>query len=175
MGAYDPQGREIVLALARVLRHAGHHLRRAAQGEMHGRSGAPAGQRPGCSRRWPRPNIETLQAAKVEKMVSICPHCVRTIGDGLAGVRARRSRSSITANCWRGIRIATAAPRTAAREGGVSRSLLPGPLSRHLRRAARGDRAVRRSGRAARARASGRSAAARAAGRCSWAKRRASA
>ena len=25
-------------------------------------------------------NIETLRAAKVEKMVSICPHCVRTIG-----------------------------------------------------------------------------------------------
>jgi Fe-S oxidoreductase len=25
-------------------------------------------------------NIETLQAAKVKKMVSICPHCVRTIG-----------------------------------------------------------------------------------------------
>jgi Fe-S oxidoreductase len=29
-------------------------------------------------------NIETLRAAKVGKMVSICPHCVRTIGDGLA-------------------------------------------------------------------------------------------
>src|SRR5208283_3621163 len=25
-------------------------------------------------------NIETLRAAKVGKMVSICPHCVRTIG-----------------------------------------------------------------------------------------------
>ena len=46
MGAYDPQGREIVLALVRVLRARGRDVRCSAEREMHGRSGAPFGQRP---------------------------------------------------------------------------------------------------------------------------------
>ena len=47
MGAYDPQGREIVLSLVARAAPSGRDVRRAAQGEMHGRSGAPAGQRSG--------------------------------------------------------------------------------------------------------------------------------
>jgi Fe-S oxidoreductase len=79
MGAYDPQGREIVLALARVLRHAG-----VTFGVLHKEkcTGDPA-RRLGndlAASQVAEANIETLRAAKVGKMLSICPHCVRTIG-----------------------------------------------------------------------------------------------
>jgi len=79
MGAYDPQGREIVLALARVLRHAGITFGVLRKEKC---TGDPA-RRLGndlAAQQVAEANIETLQAAKVGKMVSICPHCVRTIG-----------------------------------------------------------------------------------------------
>ena len=66
------------------------HLRRAAQGEVHGRSGAAPRQRPAVPAAG-RGQYGAAPAAKVRKMVSICPHCVRTIGDGLEGVRRRSS------------------------------------------------------------------------------------
>ena len=59
-------------------------------------------------------NIETLRAAKVGKMVSICPHCVRTIGtdwrEAGADVRDRAPQ-----------RAARADPRSAARGGRIAR------------------------------------------------------
>jgi len=79
MGAYDPQGREIVLALARVLRHAGVTFgvlrKEKCTGDPARRLGndLAAGQ-------VAEANIEALRAANVSRMVSICPHCVRTIG-----------------------------------------------------------------------------------------------
>lgn len=79
MGAYDPQGREIVLALVRVLRHAGITFGVLRKERC---TGDPA-RRLGNDLAFTQvaeQNIETLQAAKVGKMVSICPHCVRTIG-----------------------------------------------------------------------------------------------
>jgi Fe-S oxidoreductase len=79
MGAYDPQGREIVLALARVLRHTGVTFGVLRKEKC---TGDPA-RRLGNDLAFGQvaeANIETLRAAKVEKMVSICPHCVRTIG-----------------------------------------------------------------------------------------------
>jgi Fe-S oxidoreductase len=79
MGAYDPQGREIVLALARVLRHAGVTFGVLRKEKC---TGDPA-RRLGNDLAFTQvaeANIETLRAAKVGKMVSICPHCVRTIG-----------------------------------------------------------------------------------------------
>jgi Fe-S oxidoreductase len=79
MGSYDPQGREIVLALARVLRHAGVTFGVLRKEKC---TGDPA-RRLGndlAAQQVAEANIETLQAAKVGKMVSICPHCVRTIG-----------------------------------------------------------------------------------------------
>jgi Fe-S oxidoreductase len=79
MGAYDPQGREIVLALARVLRHAGITFGVLRKEKC---TGDPA-RRLGNDlvvQQMAEANMETLQAAKVGKMVSICPHCVRTIG-----------------------------------------------------------------------------------------------
>ncbi|MBS1854554.1 MAG: (Fe-S)-binding protein [Acidobacteria bacterium] len=78
MGAYDPQGREIVLALTRVLRHAGVTFGVLRKEKC---TGDPA-RRLGNDLAFTQvaeTNIETIKAANVKKMVSICPHCVRTI------------------------------------------------------------------------------------------------
>jgi Fe-S oxidoreductase len=79
MGAYDPQGREIVLALTRVLRHAGVTFgvlnKEKCTGDPPRRLGNDL-----AFTQVAEANIETIKAAKVKKMVSICPHCVRTIG-----------------------------------------------------------------------------------------------
>jgi Fe-S oxidoreductase len=79
MGAFDPGGREIVLALGRVLRHLGVSFGVLREERC---TGDPA-RRLGndlAAAQVAEANIETLRAAKVGKMVSICPHCVRTIG-----------------------------------------------------------------------------------------------
>jgi Fe-S oxidoreductase len=80
MGAYDPQGREIVLALARVLRHAGVTFGVLRKEKC---TGDPA-RRLGNDLAFTQVaenNIEAIKAANVKKMVSICPHCVRTISN----------------------------------------------------------------------------------------------
>ena len=78
MGAFDPQGREIVLALVRVLRHAGVTFGVLKKEKC---TGDPA-RRLGNDLAFTQvaeANIETLKDASIKKMVSICPHCVRTI------------------------------------------------------------------------------------------------
>jgi Fe-S oxidoreductase len=80
MGSYDPHGREIVVALAEVLRHLGVSFgvlrRERCSGDPVRRLGNDllftqlAGQ-----------NLEQIRQSGVKKMVSICPHCVRTIGE----------------------------------------------------------------------------------------------
>jgi Fe-S oxidoreductase len=79
MGAYDPQGREIVLALVRVLRHAGVTFGVLRKEKCTGDPARRLGNDLVVSQ-LAEGNIETLRAAKVNKLVSICPHCVRTIG-----------------------------------------------------------------------------------------------
>ena len=79
MGAYDPQGREIVLALARVLRYAGVTFGVLRKEKCTGDPARRLGNDLAISQ-VAEANIETLRAANVGKMVSICPHCVRTIG-----------------------------------------------------------------------------------------------
>jgi Fe-S oxidoreductase len=79
MGAYDPQGRETVLALARVLRHAGVTFGVLPKEKCTGDPARRLGNDLAFSQ-LAEANIETLRAANVHKMVSICPHCVRTIG-----------------------------------------------------------------------------------------------
>jgi Fe-S oxidoreductase len=79
MGAYDPQGREIVLALARVLRHAGITFGVLRREKCTGDPARRLGNDLAFSQ-VAEANIEVLKAEKVGKMVSICPHCVRTIG-----------------------------------------------------------------------------------------------
>jgi Fe-S oxidoreductase len=79
MGAYDPQGREIVAALAQVMRHLnvsfGVLRKEKCTGDPARRLGNDLvfGQ-------LAESNLETLRGSKVQKIVSICPHCVRTIG-----------------------------------------------------------------------------------------------
>ena len=79
MGSYDPQGREIILALARVLRHAGVTFGVLRKEKCTGDPARRLGNDLAASQ-VTEANIETLRAAKVGKMVSICPHCVLTIG-----------------------------------------------------------------------------------------------
>ena len=79
MGAYDPQGREIVLALTRVLRYAGITFGVLRKERCTGDPARRLGNDLAFSQ-VAEQNIETLKAANVGKMVSICPHCVRTIG-----------------------------------------------------------------------------------------------
>lgn len=79
MGAYDPSGREIILALVKVLRHLnisfGVLRKERCTGDPARRLGndllfsqlAAAG-------------IENVKESVKTRMLSICPHCVRTIG-----------------------------------------------------------------------------------------------
>jgi Fe-S oxidoreductase len=83
MGSYDPQGREIIAALARVMTHlgvtfgvlkkercTGDPVRRLGNDYLFQQLGE-----------W---NLEQIKEAKVVRMISICPHCVRTIGEDWA-------------------------------------------------------------------------------------------
>jgi len=83
MGAYDPQGRDIVLALVRVLNHAGVTFGVLRKEKCTGDPARRLGNDLAVSQ-LAEANLETLRAAKPpagpRKMVSICPHCVRTIG-----------------------------------------------------------------------------------------------
>jgi Fe-S oxidoreductase len=79
MGAYDPQGREIISSFARVMRHVG-----ASFGVLRKErcTGDPA-RRLGNDLAFGQlaeANLQTLAQEKAKKIVSICPHCVRTIG-----------------------------------------------------------------------------------------------
>jgi Fe-S oxidoreductase len=80
MGSYDPQGREIVLALARVLRHLGVTFgvlrKEKCTGDPVRRLGNDL-----LFSQMAEANIEQLKAAHVTRLLSICPHCVRTIGE----------------------------------------------------------------------------------------------
>ena len=79
MGAYDPQGREIVAALAKLLTHLGITFgvlkKERCNGDPARRLGNDLlfGQ-------LAESGIEALQSAGATKVVSICPHCVRTVG-----------------------------------------------------------------------------------------------
>jgi Fe-S oxidoreductase len=78
MGAYDPRGREIIAAFADVMRHVG-----ATFGVLRKEkcTGDPA-RRLGNDLvfgQLAEANLETLRQSNVKKIVSICPHCVRTI------------------------------------------------------------------------------------------------
>jgi Fe-S oxidoreductase len=78
MGGYDPQGREIISSFARVMEHLG-----ASYGVLRKEkcTGDPA-RRLGNDlvfQQLAEQNLEALEQAKVKQIVSICPHCVRTI------------------------------------------------------------------------------------------------
>jgi len=78
MGGYDPKGREIVADFARVMNYLG-----ASYGVLRKEkcTGDPA-RRLGNDlvfQQLAEGNLEALAQNKVKKIVSICPHCVRTI------------------------------------------------------------------------------------------------
>jgi Fe-S oxidoreductase len=78
MGAYDPQGREIVLALVRVMQYLGTSFgvlrKEKCTGDPVRRLGNDL-----VFQQLAEANLQTLTQNKVKKMISICPHCVRTI------------------------------------------------------------------------------------------------
>jgi Fe-S oxidoreductase len=79
MGAYDPRGREIVTAFAQVMQHLGTSYGVLSKERC---TGDPA-RRLGNDllfQQLAEQNLETLGRAKPARIVSICPHCVRTIG-----------------------------------------------------------------------------------------------
>ncbi len=78
MGAYDPQGREIISSFARVMEHLGTTFGVLKKERC---TGDPA-RRLGNDlvfQQLAEQGLETLKTSKVAKIVSICPHCVRTI------------------------------------------------------------------------------------------------
>jgi Fe-S oxidoreductase len=80
MGSYDPQGREIVVALVRLLRHLnvtfGVLKKERCTGDAARRLGNDL-----AFQQLAETNLEQLNAAGAKKLLSICPHCVRTIGE----------------------------------------------------------------------------------------------
>jgi Fe-S oxidoreductase len=80
MGAYDPQGREIIAAFADVMRHLGTSFgvlkKERCTGDPARRLGNDLvfGQ-------LAEANITALTQTGAKKLVSICPHCVRTIAE----------------------------------------------------------------------------------------------
>jgi Fe-S oxidoreductase len=78
MGGYDPKGREIIADFARVMRHLGTSFgvlrKEKCCGDPVRRLGNDL-----VYRQLVEANLEILTQNKVKKIVSICPHCARTI------------------------------------------------------------------------------------------------
>lgn len=78
MGSYDQQGREIVLALVEVLRHLGVSFgvlrREKCSGDAARRLGNDL-----LFEELARTNLEEIRKSGATRLLSICPHCVRTI------------------------------------------------------------------------------------------------
>jgi Fe-S oxidoreductase len=80
MGAYDPQGREIILSLAAVMKHLGVTFGVLRKERCNGDPARRLGNDLLFSQ-LAEPNIEHIRQSNVKKMLSICPHCVRTISE----------------------------------------------------------------------------------------------
>ncbi len=80
MGSYDPKGREIVLSLVEVLRHLGVSFGVLKKEKCTGDSARRLGNDL-AFQQLAEFNIGQMQSAGVKKLLSICPHCVRTIGE----------------------------------------------------------------------------------------------
>lgn len=79
MGAYDPAGRETILALVKVLNHLeitfGVLKKEKCNGDPARRLGNDL-----LFTTLAEENLENMGAHKTAKMLSICPHCVKTMG-----------------------------------------------------------------------------------------------
>jgi Fe-S oxidoreductase len=80
MGSYDPRGREIILALTSVFRYLnvsfGVLKKERCTGDPVRRLGNDY-----LFTDLAEKNLEQIRSAAVVRMISICPHCVRTIGE----------------------------------------------------------------------------------------------
>jgi Fe-S oxidoreductase len=78
MGGYDPKGREIILSLVRVMQHLGVTFgvlrKEKCTGDPVRRLGNDL-----LFQQLAESNLEILAQSKTKKIISICPHCVRTI------------------------------------------------------------------------------------------------
>lgn len=78
MGAYDPQGREIIASLVRVFRELnvsfGVLRKEKCTGDPARRLGNDL-----AFGQLAESNLEVLRESQVKRIISICPHCVRTI------------------------------------------------------------------------------------------------
>lgn len=81
MGSYDPQGREIVSSLVEVLRHRGTSFGVLKKERCSGDSARRLGNDL-LFQTLAEQNLEQINAVgAASKMLSICPHCVRTLGE----------------------------------------------------------------------------------------------
>jgi Fe-S oxidoreductase len=78
MGGYDPKGREIVADLARVMNFLGVSYGVLRKEKCTGDSARRLGNDL-LFQQLAEANLENLAQNKVKKILSICPHCVRTI------------------------------------------------------------------------------------------------
>jgi Fe-S oxidoreductase len=78
MGGYDPKGREIILSLVRVMQHLGVTFgvlrKEKCTGDPVRRLGNDL-----LFQQLAESNMAALTQSKTKKIISICPHCVRTI------------------------------------------------------------------------------------------------
>lgn len=79
MGSYDPRGREIILALIEVLNHLGVTFGVLKKEKCTGDPVRRLGNDYLFSEGLAQQNLEQIKKTGVVKMISICPHCVRTI------------------------------------------------------------------------------------------------
>jgi Fe-S oxidoreductase len=80
MGSYDPAGREIVTALVQVMRYRGVTFGVLKKEKCTGDAARRLGNDL-AFQQLAEFNIDQLRAAKAKKLISICPHCVRTISE----------------------------------------------------------------------------------------------
>ena len=80
MGSYDPQGRQIVESLARVMRHLGVSFGVLKKERCTGDSARRLGNDL-LFGELAQQNLSAMEQAGVKKVLSICPHCVRTMNE----------------------------------------------------------------------------------------------
>jgi Fe-S oxidoreductase len=79
LGSFDPNGRKILLAFVEVLRHLKISFGVLRQEKCNGDPARRLGN-DYLFGELAQSNLEQIREAGVKKMVSICPHCVRTVG-----------------------------------------------------------------------------------------------
>lgn len=80
MGAYDPQGKDIIVALTEVLRHMGVSYGVLRKERCSGDSARRLGNDLAFGQ-LAEQNLESIRSSKASKVLSICPHCVRTMSE----------------------------------------------------------------------------------------------